>query len=113
MIAAMTRLVAGSSQVQPVARMTSPATTTPADTTASDSMWAKAARTLRSPPRANSQAVTPLTTMPAAATAMTVSPATGCGSASRCTASHATAPMATSSSTALNSAARIDEPRRP
>ena len=117
MTAAMSRLTIGSSHVQPVCRITKPATTTPAETTASLSMCAKAARTLRSPPavepRANSHAVTPLTTIPAAATAMTVTPATGCGSAKRWTASHATAPTATSNITALNSAARIDELRMP
>jgi hypothetical protein len=76
-----TRLVSGSSQSQPVSRMTAAATTTPADTAASATMCRKAPRILRSPfrPEANSQAVAPLMTMPMAATIMTVPLATGSG----------------------------------
>ena len=70
---------------------------------------------LRSPflPLANSQAVTPLTTMPTAATIITVFSATGEGSLKRPIASTAMMAMATSSSSALRNAARIDELRSP
>ena len=64
-------------------------------------------------PAANSQAVTPLTTMPIAATTITVLPATGSGWPRRRIASQEIAPTVSSRKTALNSAARIDEPRRP
>ena len=47
------------------------------------------------------------------ATTITVVPATGAGSAKRRTASQAMAPMATSRMTALNRAARIDDPFMP
>ena len=110
MIAEMARLTAGSSHTQPVTRITPPATTTPAATTASDSMWVKAPRTFRSPlrPEANRAAVKPFTAMPAEATAMTTKPAAGSGCSSRRTASAATAPVTTSSTTAFNSAARTE-----
>ena len=64
-------------------------------------------------PEANSQAVKPLMRMPIPATTITVVPATGAGSRKRCTASTMMPPVATSSTTALNRAARIEEPRRP
>ena len=82
MIATMTRLLIGSSNDQPVRRMTKPATTTPAETAASAAMWRKAPRILRSRfrPPANIQAVTPLTMTPAAATQIIVRPTTGAGS---------------------------------
>ena len=64
-------------------------------------------------PRANSHAVTPLIRMPTAATAETVSPGTVAGSPKRFTASTEMAPIATSSSTAFASAARIVDPFRP
>ncbi len=48
-----------------------------------------------------------------AATTITVPPATGSGWTRRSTASHITAPMAISRNTALNRAARIEEPRSP
>ena len=107
-----TRLVTGSSHAQPVTTIASPAATTPAETTASPSMCWKALRMLRSPlrPEANSAAVTPFTTIPTAATIITVGPDTASGLASRCTAS---TPTATSSSTALASAARMEEDLRP
>ena len=105
-----TRLTTGSTHSQPVSEMTNPATTTAADTPASANMCMKAAWTLRSPlrPEANSMAVAPLTTMPSAATAMTMPATTGWGWISRCTASHAMAPTASSNSRALNSAARME-----
>jgi hypothetical protein len=111
----MTRLTNGSSHKAPVTRMTRPAMTTPADTAASAAMWRKAPRMLRSPsrPEAKSQAVKPLTAMPIAATAITVPPATGAGSSRRKIASQAIAPTARSRNTALNSAARVDEPLKP
>ena len=70
---------------------------------------------LRSPfrPEANSHAVAPLTRMPNAATTTIVRPA-GCGGAKkRVTASQAIAPVTSSSTTPLPSAARIDERRSP
>ncbi len=78
-------------------------------------MCMKAARTLMSPrrPEANSAAVMPLTTMPMAATIITVAPDTGSGAPSRWIASHEIAPTVSSRNTALNSAARIEEPRSP
>jgi hypothetical protein len=51
--------------------------------------------------------------MPAAATAITVPLATGAGLSNRCTASQPIAPTTTSRNTALNSAARMEEPRSP
>ena len=59
-------------------------------------------------PRMNSSAVAPLTTIPAAATAIIVPPATGCGSPRRRNVSTRIAPSAISSSEALASAARIE-----
>ena len=111
----MARLATGSIQVSPVPQMTMPATTTAADTTASAAMCRNAPRTLTSPlrPLANSQAVRPLTAMPIAATIDTVSPGTGGGAAIRSPASITIAPSATSSNSALNSAARIVDPFSP
>ena len=85
MTALMARLTTGSSQSQPVKRITKPATTTPAETIASAAMCMNAPRMLMSPlrPAANSQAVAPLMTMPIAATVITVPPATGSGAPSR------------------------------
>jgi hypothetical protein len=113
--ALIARLTTGSTQSQPVSRITSPASTTPADTSASDAMCRKAPRRLMSLllPAANSQAVSPLIAMPMAATIITVRLATGSGEPSRSTASQEIAPTVISRNTALNSAARIDEPRRP
>ena len=112
--ALMTRLTTGSSHSAPVSAIARPTTTTPADTSASEAMWRKAPRRLMSSlPEANSQAVNPLTRMPAAATAITTPPSTGCGARSLKTASSAIAPTATSRNTALNSAARMEEPRSP
>ncbi len=70
---------------------------------------------LRSRPRpeANSNAVAPLTTIPAAATQIMTPLFTGAGSASRSTASHAIPPVTTSRITALVSAARIEVEPRP
>jgi hypothetical protein len=95
--------------------MTSPAATTPADTSASDAMWRNAPRRLMSLllPEANSAAETLLTTTPAAATISTVRPATGSGAPKRQIASSEMAPTVTRRNTALNKAARIDEPRSP
>ena len=78
-------------------------------------MCRKALLTLRSllRPAANIIAVTPLTTMPTAATAIISTPAAGCGCIRRSTASQAMAPVTSASSTALASAARIDEEARP
>ncbi len=59
-------------------------------------------------PRANIKAVSPLITIPTAATAITVDPFDGSGSISRWIASAMIAPTATSSSKALISAARIE-----
>lgn len=64
-------------------------------------------------PDMNIQAVKPLMAMPMPATIMTVVAATGSGEASRCTASQAMAPVATSSRTALLSAARMVVERNP
>ncbi len=64
-------------------------------------------------PEANSAAVMPLITMPTAATIITVPPDTGSGVPSRRIASQEMAPTVISRNTALNSAARIDEPRSP
>ena len=107
---AITRLITGSSQFQPRHSARPPATSTPADTAASAAMCRNAPRMLRSsrPPRRNSSAVAVLMTMPTPATAMMVTPCTGCGEARRCAASQASAPMATSSSKALAKAARMD-----
>ncbi len=115
MTALTARLTAGSSHAHPVSRMTSPATTTPAETSASDAWCRKAPRRFMSLPRpeANSAAVTPLTTMPAAATIITVFPATSSGAPRRSIASSEIAPTVSMRKTALNRAARIDEPRRP
>src|SRR5262245_10042049 len=95
--------------------MSSAATTTPAGTAASATMCRNAPRMLRSPlrPEANSPAVAPFTTIPTLATIMTVPLATGSGCKSRRTPSQAIAPTATRSKTALNSAARIEEPPKP
>ena len=57
--------------------------------------------------------MTPLMAMPTAATAIMVTPAAGCGCISRSTASQAIAPVTSASSTALASAARIEDERRP
>ncbi len=113
--AATARLTAGSIQARPVAQMTRPATTTPADTAASAAMCRKAPRMLMSSlePLTNSHAVSPFTRMPMAATTITVTPATGSGWMRRRIASQITAPMAISRNTALNRAARIEEPRIP
>ena len=59
-------------------------------------------------PRRKSSAVAPLTTMPIAATAITVPAAIGAGAASRPIAAHASEPIATSSSSELANAARIE-----
>src|SRR5260221_415241 len=66
----MTRLVTGSTQCQPVRRIIIPAMTTPAETAASDAMCRNAPLILRSVfcPRTKSNAVTPLITIPNAAT---------------------------------------------
>ena len=64
-------------------------------------------------PEAKSHAVTALTRMPIAATAIIVLPATGSGDPRRRMASHERPPTVTSKKTALNRAARIDEPRMP
>ena len=64
-------------------------------------------------PAMNSQADMPLMATPTSATIDTVQPATGLGLLKRCTASQPIAPHAIISSSALNSAARIDELRRP
>ena len=79
--ATSTRLVSGSSHSQPVSAITSPATTTPAETRASPAMCRKAPRTFRSPlrPEANRAAVIPFTRMPTPATAITVRPDTASG----------------------------------
>ena len=54
-----------------------------------------------------------LIAMPTAATIITVPPATGSGAPSRRIASQEMAPTVISRNTALNRAARIDEPRNP
>ena len=64
-------------------------------------------------PRENSHAVKPFTPMPTAATTEMVRPATVGGSEKRCTAASTIAPSATSSNSALNSAARIVDPFKP
>jgi hypothetical protein len=64
-------------------------------------------------PEANISAVPPLTRMPTAATAITVVPATPSGWNRRRTASAATAPVMSNSTTALNSAASMEVERRP
>ena len=109
MIAAMTRLATGSSQLQPNHSARPPATTTPAETSASAAMCRKAPRMFRSlsRPRMNSSAVAVLMTMPMPATTMIVTPSTVCGDCRRCTASQASEPIATSSSKALTKAARM------
>ena len=111
----MTRLVTGSIQVRPVFTMMKPAATTPADTPASAAMWRNAPLILRSPlrPDMNRSAVAVLTTMPIAATIITVPPATGAGSEKRRIASTAITTIAMSSSRAFRNAARIDELRKP
>ncbi len=75
----------------------------------------KAPRMLRSPlrPDMNSRAVKPFTSTPPAATAITVTPAVGAGCMNRITASQAMPPVTSISTMALDSAARIVEPRRP
>jgi len=109
-------LTRGSTHVQPVRKMMSPESTTPAETTASPTMCKNALRMLRScaceaAPR--SHALPPLMSMPKPATIITVSPPTGCGSRSRCTASQAMAPLVNSSSTALPKAASTEARRMP
>ena len=112
--ALMIRLTTGSSHSHPLNVITKPATTTPADASASEAIWTNAPRRLMSRlPPANSQAVRPLITIPTAATIITVFPATGSGAPSLLIASHEIAPTITSRNAALNSAARMDEPRRP
>ena len=115
MTTAMTRLTAGSSHSQPVARTAKATTTTPAETSASAAMCRKAPLILRSDlrPDMKSSAVAPLIAMPTSATQMTVISATGSGLPSRCTASHTMAPTATSSSAALASDTRIELRLRP
>ena len=56
----------------------------------------------------NSSAVAPFTTMPAAATRITVISVTGCGANSRCTASTPIAPTPISRIVAFSSAARME-----
>ena len=111
----ITRLTRGSMKVQPVSQMTPPATTTPAETTASDSMCRKAPRMLMSPlrPEANRAAVAPLMAMPMAATTITVGPATGPGTTRRCRASVTTPPVTSNRVVALNRAASMEVDRRP
>src|SRR5262249_53163802 len=97
------RLTAGAIHPAPGSTMRPPATTTAAATPAPPPPRAAATR----------RPVAPLTATPAAATIITVRPATGAADAKRPTASHAMAPTAVSRNTALNSAARIEELRRP
>ena len=106
----MARLTAGSSQSQPVQPITSAAAITPTVTPASAAMCRNAPRMLRSSsrPRMNIRAVPPLTSTPTPATQNTMPVATASGACNRWTASSAMAPMATSSSMALASAARIE-----
>ena len=115
MMAQITKLMAGSIQFQPVNRMAQPASTTPAETAASAAMWRKAPRMLMSVlrPDANIQAVRPLTAIPMPAMIITVWPAVYSGRLNLKIASHAMAPMTVKRNIALNSAARIEEPRRP
>src|SRR5205814_8421213 len=115
MTTAIARLTMGSSHNQPVNRMAAPAATTPADTAVSAAMCRNAPLILMSPlrPEAKSQAVTPLITIPTAATIMTMTHATGAGCDRRWSASQAMAPTATSRNMALNSAANMDELRSP
>ena len=88
---------------------------TPTVIPASAAMCRKAPWMLRSfsRPRMNISAVPPLTSTPTPATQNTIPVATGSGACRRWTASQAMAPMATSSSMALASAARIELRRRP
>ena len=74
MTMAIARLVTGSTHSQPCQSTSAPAITTPAETTASDAMCRKAPRMLMSSwrPRMKSSAVPRLTTMPIAATTITV-----------------------------------------
>ena len=106
--AAIARLTNGSIHSRPVSTMATAASTTPAEMAASPAMCTKVARMFRSSwPRTNSAAVSPLTTMPAPATQMTVAPATGEGDSRRSAASNAMAPTPISSTTALASAAMM------
>ena len=110
MTTAIARLAAGSSQAQPNHSDSAPATTTPADTSASPAMCTKALRMFRSssPPRMNSSAVPRLMKMPMPATTITVTPWVGSGALRRPMASQASEPIATSSSSAFANAARMD-----
>ena len=112
---AIAMLTAGSSHSQPVIITATAAITTPSDTAASAAMCMKAPRILMSSlrPRRNIRAVAVLIAMPTAATQITVVSATGSGRPRRCTASHRIMPTATSSSTALNSEARMELRLRP
>ena len=77
-------------------------------------MCRKVARILRSScPRLNSSAVNPLMTMPAPAVIITGPGTSVPGSNNRCTASTAMAPEPISSTTALASAARIENRPQP
>ena len=109
MTPAMTRPSTGSTQSQPVARISSaPAHHPGGDAGIGQHVQVGAAAVdVGLPPRANSRAVPPLTTMPAAATQSIQPVATGSGASSRWTDSSAMAPTATSSSMALASAARM------
>ena len=93
------KLASGSIQVQPVKSSTAPAITTPAETAASAAKCVKALRMFRSycRPAISSQADKPLITMATPATIMTVSPLVCSGLPKRRIASHAIAPVATSS----------------
>jgi hypothetical protein len=79
MSAASSSETSGSIQSSPVAAMSRPATTTPADAAASPSMWMNAPRMLRScsRPRMNASAVPRLIAMPTVATTDTTPPAIG------------------------------------
>ncbi len=107
--------MAGSIQLRPVTSTSTPDAATPSDTPASDAMCRKAARTFRSPfpPRASISAEPPFTATPASDMPITSHALTGAGDARRCTASTAIAPTATSNSTALASAAMMEDERSP
>ena len=79
--ATIARLATGSIHVCPVRVISSPAPTTPTETSASPAIWMNAPRMLMSclRPARNSSAVKVLITIPAAATAIITPPSTGCG----------------------------------